>query len=71
MNWPKLKIQLQQLAKLLDAGAVSIRQKVKEIVPEYQQPGMMDTPNKKAFTVLLAAKSQEQINPVELGGRVN
>ncbi len=71
VSWPKLKTQLQQLAKLLDAGAVSIRQKVKEIVPEYQQPGMMDTPNKKAFTVLLAAKSQEQINPVELGGRVN
>lgn len=71
VNWPKLKIQLQQLTKLLDGSAVSIRQKVKEIVPEYQQPGMMDTPNKEASTVLLAAKGLEQINPLEIGSQVN
>ena len=71
VNWPNLKIQLQQLTKLLDGSAVSIRQKVKEIIPEYQQPRMMDTPNKEAFTVLLAAKGLEQINPLAIDTQVN
>ena len=71
VSWPKLKIQLQQLAKLLDADAGSIRQKVKEIVPEYQQPGVMDAPNKEAFAVLLAAKGQTQIGPLAMDTQIN
>jgi len=51
VNWPILNSQLHQLAELLDGSVASIRQKVKEIVPEYQQPGVMDIPNKEAVTV--------------------
>lgn len=71
VNWPKLKIQLQQLTKLLDGSAVSIRQKVKEVIPEYQQPGTEEPQIKEALTVLLAAKGLGQINPLELDSQVN
>jgi FlaA1/EpsC-like NDP-sugar epimerase len=36
-SWPILRGQLHELVETLDASSVSIRQKVKEIVPEYRQ----------------------------------
>jgi FlaA1/EpsC-like NDP-sugar epimerase len=64
VNWPILNSQLHQLAELLDGSAASIRQKVKEIVPEYQQPHAKGTENKEALAVLLAAKVSEPVHPV-------
>ncbi|HUY80271.1 MAG TPA: nucleoside-diphosphate sugar epimerase/dehydratase [Acidobacteriaceae bacterium] len=73
MNWPILNSQLHQLAELLDGSVASIRQKVKEIIPEYQQPGVMDIPNKEAVTVPLAqwAKDQKQIGPLAIDTQIN
>jgi hypothetical protein len=59
VNWPILNSQLHQLAELLDGSAVSIRQKVKEIIPEYQQPGVMDILNKEAVTGLTGLSGRE------------
>jgi len=71
VTWPTLRSQLHELAEALDGSAISIRQKVKEIVPEYQQPYTKGAQNKEAMTVLQAAKGREQIGPFELGSQVN
>jgi FlaA1/EpsC-like NDP-sugar epimerase len=71
VTWPTLRSQLHELAEALDGSAVSIRQKVKEIVPEYQQPDTETTQNNETLAVLLAAKVSEPVHPFAIGSQVN
>lgn len=57
MDWPTLNSHLHQLAALLDDTAASVRQKVKEIVPEYAQPGAEQLHDSKELSPMLAASS--------------
>lgn len=59
MDWPTLNSQLHQLAALLDDTAASVRQKVKEIVPEYAQPGADQVQDSEGFSPVLTAHSSE------------
>ena len=73
VSWTMLSTQLHQLTRLLDENAVWIRQKVKEIVPEYQQPSAKDEEYKEssAILALLASKSNQSVHPFAMDTRVN
>jgi FlaA1/EpsC-like NDP-sugar epimerase len=64
--WNTLRSQLVQLTRLLDESAVLIRQKVKEIVPEYQQPYALEPETNETSGLLrmLAARSREPVRPL-------
>ena len=70
VNWPKLRTQLHQLAELVDGSTASIREKVKEIVPEYSPPCTEGNKADEAVTLLLAAKGHGRIHQVEIGSTV-
>lgn len=73
VSWTMLSSQLHQLTRLLDESAVWIRQKVKEIVPEYQQPSAKEEEDKEtsAILTLLAAESNQPVHPFAIDTRVN
>ncbi|MGC9293329.1 MAG: polysaccharide biosynthesis protein [Acidobacteriaceae bacterium] len=71
VDWPTLRSQLNQLAGLLNEGDVTIRQMVKEIVPEYQLPYTKGPQKQEVSTVLLAAKGREHTDPFAIPREAN